>query len=405
MGSLTDIKIRNLQPQHKPYQVADGDGLALEVRPSGQKAWLYRYRLLGRQEKLSLGSYPDISLARAREFHFEARKQVAEGHSPVRSKREEKRRLSNDLQTVRGLAKAYVDDHISKLASSNRARAYIENKILPAIGSEFINEVTPADCIAIVEKIKRGGAPAVARKVLEHLRGLFGYAVDHHLLIINPAAQVRAARIIGSKPPRERALSSNEISRFLKTVDVLPTCQSNRIAFRLILLTLCRKGELIKAKWEDVDFDRAEWLMPQDTVKTRNAHIVYLSRQAIALFKELRGLAGRSPWALPGRDPDSPISMTTLNQIMYVAKKKPGLEWLGDIWIHDLRRTASTHLHEMGWDSDVIEKSLNHAIGGIRGVYNRAKYADSRREMLQAWANYLDGLEGGSNVVPIKMAG
>lgn len=402
MGSLTDIKIRNLKPRLKPYQVADGDGLILEVRPSGQKAWLYRYRVHGRQEKLSLGGYPEISLGRARELHFDARKQAAEGKSPAKCKREEKRRLSDDLQTVRGLAMAYIDDHVSKLASSSRAQAYIEQKILPTIGGSFLHEVTPADCVAIIEKIKRGGAPAVARKVLEQLRGLFGYAVDRHLLVVNPAAQVRAARIIGSKPPRERTLSSTEIGRFLRTVDAMPTCQSNRIAFRLILLTLCRKGELIKTKWEDVDFDRAEWRMPQDNVKTRNVHIVYLSRQALALFSELRGLAGRSPWVLPGRDLEKPISLTTLNQVIYVAKKKPGQEWLGDIWIHDLRRTASTHLHEMGWDSDVIEKALNHAIGGIRGVYNRAQYAEARREMLQAWANYIDGMESGGNVVPLR---
>lgn len=215
MGSLTDIKIRNLKPQQKSYQVADGDGLTLEVRRSGQKAWLYRYRVHGRQEKLSLGGYPEISLARARELHFDARKQVAEGKSPAKNKREEKQRLSDDLQTVRGLAKAYIEDHVSKLASAKRAQAYIEQKILPVIGGHFLHEVTPADCVAIVEKIKRGGAPAVARKVLEHLRGLFGYAVDHHLLTVNPAAQVRAARIIGSKAPRARALSSNEIGRFL----------------------------------------------------------------------------------------------------------------------------------------------------------------------------------------------
>ena len=398
MGSLTDIKIRNLKPQLRPYQVADGDGLVLEVRSSGQKAWLYRYRVHGRQEKLSLGSYPEIPLARARELHFQARKEVAAGKSPAKHKREEKRRLSDDLQTVRGLAKAYMEDHVSKLASSSRAKAYIEQKILPAIGNEFLHEVSPADCVAIVDRVKRGGAPAVARKVLEQLRGLFGYAVDRHLLVVNPAAQVRAAKIIGSKPPRERALSSVEIGRFLQTVDVLPTCQSNRIAFRLILLTLCRKGELIKAKWEDVDFDRAEWRMPLDNVKTRNAHIVYLSRQALALFLELRGLAGRSPWVLPGRELAKPISLTTLNQVIYVAKKKPGQEWLGNIWIHDLRRTASTHLHEMGWDSDVIEKALNHALPGIRGVYNRAHYADARREMLQAWADYIDRLETGDDV-------
>ena len=183
MGALTDTKIRNLKPRQRPYQVADGAGLVLEVRPSGQKAWLYRYRVYGRQEKLSLGSYPELSLADVRERHFEARRLVAAGKSPARVKQDEKRRLSDDLRTIRGLSKAYLDDHVAGLASSTRACGYVQNEILPAIGNKLTSEVTPSDCIAIVERIKRRGAPAVARKVLEQLRGLFGYAVDrsaHH---------------------------------------------------------------------------------------------------------------------------------------------------------------------------------------------------------------------------------
>lgn len=391
MGALTDTKIRNLKPRAAAYQVADGDGLMLEVRPSGKKAWLYRYRLTGRQEKLSLGSYPELSLAETRKRHFEARQLVAEGKSPARSKQEEKHRLSDDLQTVRGLAKAYIEDHLSALASGRKTEGYIHKHIVPHIGSKFLTEVTPSDCIAIALRIKRGGAPAVAHKVLEQLRGLFGFAVDRHLLTVNPAAQVRAARIVGPRTSRDRVLQPDELKRFLEAVKKFPTSQANRIAFWLILLTLCRKGELVKARWEHIDFDRNEWRIPSVNAKNRQEHVVYLSRQARELFEELRGLAGRSVWVLPGRDPSDHINITTLNQATFLAKQSDkSLAWLDDVRIHDLRRTASTHLNEAGFPADVVEKALAHTIGGVRGVYNRAEYAVQRRAMLQQWADMVD---------------
>jgi integrase len=403
MGKLTDRRIRNLRPRNRSYQLADGNGLILEVRPTQQKAWLYRYRVFGRPEKLSLGTYPEVSLADARTRHFEARRRLATGQSPARLRQEEKRRLSDDLQIVRGLAKAYVDGHLTTLGSGARASAYLEKKIVPAIGNKLISEVTPSDCIAIVERIKHRGAPAVARKVLEQLRGLFGYAVDRHLLTVNPAAQIRASKIVGVKASRDRVLSPEEIRRLLEAAKGFPTSQANKIAFQLILLTLVRKGELVKARWVDVDFDRAEWRVPKEHAKNRQEHIVYLSTQAKGLFEELRGLAGRSEWVLPGRDPKEHISLATLNQATFVAKNSDkSMKWLDGVWIHDLRRTASTHLHEMGWPSDVVEKALAHTIGGVRGVYNRAEYADQRRRMLQQWADTVDAWIQSAKVIPVR---
>ena len=405
MGALTDTKLRNLKPREKAYQVADSNGLVIEVRPVGHKAWLYRYRLYGKQEKISLGSYPALSLAEAREAHLDARKLVMVGKSPAHAKQTEKRRLSDDLQIVRGLAKAYITDHLAGLASAKNATAWIENHILPDMGGKFLHEVTPADCIAIVERIKRKGAPAVARKVLEQLRGIFGYAVDRHLLTLNPAAQVRAAKIIGSKGSRERVLNVAEIKRFFDAADNFATSPSNRIAFKLILLTLCRKGELVKTAWEHVDLEQGEWRIPSANAKNRNGHIVYLSQQAISLFRELRKLAGNSSWVLPGLDPMKHITHTTLNQVLYVARSQGEKQtWLKDIHIHDMRRTASTHLHEAGFSSDVIEKALNHTIEGVRGVYNRAQYAEPRRQMLQQWADMVEQWIKGAEVVHIGAA-
>lgn len=403
MGALTDSKVRNLKPRPKAYQVADGAGLVIEVRPTGQKAWLYRYRVYGRQEKLSLGSYTEITLAEVRDQHFGARRLVAAGKSPAQAKQQERHRLSDDLQTVRGLAKAYLDDHVAELASSKTARGYVQDEVLPAIGNKLTSEVAPSDCIAIVERIKRRGAPAVARKVLEQLRGLFGYAVDRHLIAVNPAAQIRAAKIIGVKASRDRVLRTEEMKRFLRATKDFLTSQANRIAFRLILLTLARKGELVKARWEDIDLDRGEWRVPREHAKNRQEHIVYLSSQAAGLFEELRGLAGRSEWVLPGRDSKAHIGLATLNQAAFVAKNSDkSMKWLDGIWIHDLRRTASTHLHEMGWPSDVIEEPLAHTIGGVRGVYNRAEYSEQRRRMLQQWADYVDSIETSEKVTGIE---
>lgn len=405
MSTLTDTKLRNLKPRDKAYQVADGNGLVLEVRPQGQRAWLYRYRIYGKQEKLSLGSYPAVSLADARKAHLDARKLVMSGKSPTQAKKSEKLRMSDDLQTVRGLAKAYMADHLAGMASQHNATRWIEKHILPDMGGKFVQEVTPADCVTIVERIKRKGAPAVARKVLEQLRGIFSYAVDRHLLTVNPAAQVRAAKIIGSKKSREHVLGPDEIKRLFEACESFPTSQSNRIAYKLILLTLCRKGELCKAAWEHVDLEQGEWRIPSSNAKNRNEHIVYLSRQAVRLFRDLQKLAGKSPWVLPGRDPLKHITHTTLNQVLFVARKKgEKRKWLDEMHIHDLRRTASTHLHEAGFTSDVIEKALNHTIEGVRGVYNRAQYAGQRQAMLQQWADMVDGWVKGADVVEIGRA-
>lgn len=159
MAALTDSKVRNLKPRQKTYQVADGAGLVLEVRPTGQKAWLYRYRVYGRQKKLSLGSYREVTLAEARERHFEARRLVAAGKSPAQAKQQEKRRLSDDLQTVRGLAKAFLEDHVAELGSGTKARGYVQDKILPAIGNKLTSEVSPATASPLWSASSGAGRP------------------------------------------------------------------------------------------------------------------------------------------------------------------------------------------------------------------------------------------------------
>jgi integrase len=203
----------------------------------------------------------------------------------------------------------------------------------------------------------------------------------------NPAAAL-PVRFITKARPRTRALSPDEIRIYLSTLYGSGIRRQFKLALHLILLTLVRKSELLQAKWSDVDLENREWGIPEANSKTGTPHIVYLSSHAADLLRELRSLAGESVWVLPGRSgPEKPFAHNALNKAL------DGLNCpIAPFTVHDLRRTGSTRLHEAGFNSDVIEKALNHTIGGVRGVYNRAEYADQRRSMLQFWASYVDDL-------------
>jgi len=216
---------------------------------------------------------------------------------------------------------------------------------------------------------------------------MFDYAITVGLVTTNPVLALPMRHVHKAKS-RERALSPEEIRVFLKAAFESNIRRQFKFALHLVLLTMVRKSELLMARWEHVDFDQAEWHIPAEHSKTGKPHIVFLSRQAIGLFKELHALAGGSVFVMPGRGtltkPFAHNSINTALKIALVGQAIPAFT------VHDLRRTASTLLHENGWPSDVVEKALNHTIGGVRGVYNRAEYAPQRREMLQYWADLID---------------
>jgi integrase len=227
------------------------------------------------------------------------------------------------------------------------------------------------------------------------LKRLFGYAIAREVATFNPAAAVEAKYIATAKS-RDVALSQDEVGRLLRGIYQGNMARSHKLALHLLILTMVRKSELIEAKWEEFDLDKAEWAIPGERMKKDKPHLVNLPRQAVAMFEELKGLAGRSEWVFPSRnDWRKPIAKTTLNY----AVRSLDLD-LRDFVIHDFRRTASTHLNEAGFNSDWIEKALAHETRGIRGVYNRAQYADQRRKMLQWWADFVDAqIEEGRKVI------
>jgi integrase len=404
MAGLSDFKIKSLKPiKGRRLEVADEHGLYLEILPSGSKVWRYRYALHGKREKVTIGPYPEFGIADARKQRLLFSEMVVKGDSPAKTKQRE---LSANAKanSVRELGELYIAEvvnaHFKRPMDTNR---YFHRDIFPLLGHYKLKEVTPQDVIRMLDAVKaRGKRKSVeAEKAGKHvakasgahaakatrtvIKRLFDFAIGRQIITYNPVSVIPRGSI-AKLAKRNRALSEQELKQFLCRLKKVNDTVALKIALQIILQTLVRKGELTNAKWENINFEKAEWRLP--TSKNSEPHLIPLAAQTVELFKELQKLAGGSEWVLPGRAGKKPISEHTLN-VMWIRNKAFGLE---NFVIHDMRRTASTLLHEMGYIPDVIEKALNHTIGGIRGVYNVSKYASQRREMLQNWANYIDTL-------------
>lgn len=387
--ALTDTALKALKPKDKPYTVADERGLYVEVFPTGGIVWRCRYRIGARREKLTLGKYPALTLKNARLKRDEAAQAAAMDKSPAQQKQLAKRAAA-EATTVSEFGERFFLEMVNKdRADTTIPRRYFDKNIVPAIGAKAVRDVTTEDVRAIIWKKKDEGFDAAAGQVRGVLKRLFDYAMTAGLVSVNPVLALPMRHVHRAKS-RDRALSPEEIRLFLRAAFESNVRRQFKLALHLILLTMVRKSELLLARWEHVDIDAAEWHIPAEHSKTGKPHIVHLSKQAADLFKELQKLAGGSALVLPGRGSlTKPFADNAINNALKIALA--GQE-IPAFTIHDLRRTASTLLHENGWPSDVVEKALNHTIGGVRGVYNRAEYEPQRREMLQFWADYIEQL-------------
>jgi integrase len=392
--ALTDPQIKALKPRAVRYLVSDKEGLYIEVLPSGKRSWIFRYRLKGKPEKVVLGSYPDMSLKCAHEERKKSAGLVASGKSPLQLRKLERQKLTEET-TLKEFGEKYFAEVIEKRwKDPSNIRRWLDNDIYPTLGSNGLKEITPADVQVLVFRKRDHGFESAAAKMRGVLNGLFDYAIACHLLVTNPVASL-PLRFVTTARARTRALAPHEIRIYLQTLYRSNVRRQFKVALHLILLTLVRKSELLLARWEEFNFEDSAWEIPAERTKNGKPHVVYLTTQTTALFLELKELAGDSELVLPGRSNlRKPFAENALNKAL------EGLNFgIAPFTIHDLRRTASTLLHEKGFPSDVIEKSLNHTIGGIRGVYNKAEYADQRRKMLQFWADYVDGLMNERKVI------
>ncbi|HEV2898464.1 MAG TPA: tyrosine-type recombinase/integrase [Pseudaminobacter sp.] len=401
---LTDIALKRLKPKGKIYKVTDRDGMYAAVSPAGQITFRYDYRVNGRRETMTLGRYGEdgISLAEARERCLAARKMVAEGKSPAQEKQRAKRRLST-ASTLGEAGKRWFKH--AKMAESTRSmrKAIFDRDILPVWKSRLLTEITPDDLRALCAKVKERGAPATAIHVRDIVKQIYGYAILHGDKITNPADDVGPASI-ATFAPKDRALSPSEIRIMLNELEHVPTLPTIRLGLKLILITMVRKSELLDATWDEVDFENAVWSIPKERMKRKKPHNVYLSRQALDIVIALRTCAANSRYVLPSRyDADEPMSRATFNRVTMAVVERAKTQGLSlePFTVHDLRRTGSTLLNELGFNRDWIEKCLAHEDNrSSRGVYNKAEYEPQRRHMLQEWADMIDAWHVGKKHTP-----
>ena len=400
---LTNAALKALKPKEKLYKVTDRDGMYVLVTPNGTLSFRLDYRLNGRRETVVFGKYgpTGLSLARAREKCIDAKRAISEGRSPAIEKQREKRRLLEAKSFGEFGEKWLLAGPMAESTRSMR-RSVFERELLPIWRKRLLNEITPDDlrahCAAIVER----GAPATAIHVRDILKQIYGFAILHGEKVANPADEVGPASI-ASFVPRDRSLSPAEIRVMLKQLEHVATLPTIRLGLRLYLLTMVRKSELLDATWSEIDFVNAVWSIPKERMKRSKAHNVYLSRQVFDIFIALKTCAGNSKYVLPSRyDADAPMSRATFNRVTYLVveqARKEGLP-LEPFTVHDLRRTGSTILNELGFNSDWIEKCLAHEDGrSSRGIYNKAEYEVQRRHMMQEWSNIVEAWVAGRKYV------
>lgn len=397
---LTDTKLKNLKPQDKLYKVSDRDGLYVAVLTSGTVSFRYDYRINGRRETLVIGQYgrDGISLAEAREELIAAKKLLKAGQSPAAAKRD-------GIKKIRGAETfaVHTDSYMKHviLADSTRAmkQVVIDRDILPVLGNKMMTEITTSMVRDLCDRIVERGDRATAVQAREIISSVYRHANDRGHGLFNPAADIKPSSIAIFKP-RERTLTPEEIGLFFRTLDAIGAMGTMKMALKLVLITMVRKGEFTNATWDEIDFKKWTWTIPSDRMKGSRAHVIYLPKQAQDILVGLQMCAGGSEYLVPGRyNFRKPLSNAALNSLIDRTVKiiNEDGEHIQGFTVHDMRRTASTLLHEAGYPSDWIEKALAHEQKGVRAVYNKAEYARQRAYMLQQWADMIDSWINGEH--------
>jgi integrase len=400
--ALTHSALQALKPRDKNYAVSDRDGLFIEVLTSGAMVWRYKYRFAGKREKLTIGPYPAIGLAQARTLRNEAAALLALGQSPAREKQSSKARQRLDAARAtrfEELAQRWFAQEVAPRSAGwqYNVQNWLKLDIYPALGQRDPRTITRDQIDAVIQKVVKRGAPNSAAKVQAILKKIFQYAEDEHEVDGDPTAKIKPVKTPDAT--NHRPLAIKEIKPFLLALDADEGRLVSKLAIRLLMLTLTRKDELRLAKWPEFDLDNGIWEIPGHRMKGRRDHLVFLSRQVIDILEQLKPLSYLDGYIFPGHSTRSkPIGHTTINSVI------DRLEINGGRFVpHGFRATASTIFNEAGFRHDAIERQLAHVeTNRVRAVYNKAEYAQERQRMLQWWADYIDSLKQGSNVIPLK---
>lgn len=403
---LTDVAIRNAKPREKPYKVGDTLGLFLLVQPSGGKLWRVKYRIDGKEKKLAIGIYPQVGLAEARRRRDAARELVAAGKDPGREKQREKIRSRIQAETTfdaiaaEFCAKRRRDGQKGWAVSTATRSEYLLSLLKGSIGKLPITDIEPADVLIAVRKIERKGQLESARRTLQLAGAVFRYAVATARLASDPTRDLRGALTAPTVTHYGAIINPARVGELLRAIDGYEGQPITKLAMQLAPHVFVRPGELRHAEWSEFDFDGALWTIPAGKTKKRKDHLVPLSRQSIAILKDLHAVTGPGGYVFPSiRSRKRPMSDNTINA---------GLRRLGystdEMTAHGFRAMASTLLNESGkWHPDAIERALAHGDSNrVRAAYHRGAHWKERVAMAQWWSDHLDQLRKGAEVVPIK---
>jgi integrase len=401
-GALTDKAVSLAKPKEKPHKLTDGNGLYLLVTPAGSKLWRWKYRVSGVEKLMALGAYPDVALSQARKARDSARQQLAQDIDPMAERRVQK--IADKVAMERSfaaVAMAWWQQWQS--ARSPRHAEYVRRRleldVFPAIGKRPVSDVSAPELVHMVKAIASRGALDIAKRALQTTSQVFRYAIANDMSKSNPATHIKPADILPSRKKENYArIDAKELPELLRSIEAYQGSSITRLAMQLMALTFVRTGELIGAKWAEFDLENARWDIPAERMKMKTPHIVPLSEQAVEVLRVLQTVTGHSALLFPGeRDHDKPMS----NNTILAALKRMG--YAGRMTGHGFRGIASTMLHEMGYGHEHIELQLAHQERNqVSAAYNHAKYLKDRGAMMQQWADCLDAMRKGANVIPLK---
>ncbi|ECW0141175.1 tyrosine-type recombinase/integrase [Salmonella enterica] len=389
---LTARQISTAKPTEKPYKLSDGGGLYLLVNPNGSRYWRMKYRYAGKEKLLSIGVYPDVTLAEARDKRTQAKRILAAGDDPSEVKQAEREAKNLAVNNSFELLALEWHEHKKPNWSSGYAddiMEYLRKDIFPYIGKKAITDIKPINMLSVLKKMEERGVLDKLKKTRQACRQIFTYAIITGRAEFNPVTDLAGAL----KTPKQQHfphLMPTQIGPFIHAVNTYSGSKVTRIATLLLMYTSVRTIELRASEWTEFDLDNDLWQIPKERMKMRRPHLVPLSRQVKSHLLELKEITGWGKYVFPGRnDAHKPMSEASINQVI----KRIG--FAGKVTGHGFRHTMSTILHEKGFNSAWIEAQLAHADRNtIRGTYNHAQYLDGRRDMLQWYADYLDELAG-----------
>ena len=419
---ITDTQCRNAKPKDKPYKLTDVNGLFLEVKPNGTKTWRYRFELLAegsrKEGTFTIGAYgvspagetPEqtksrhdqglFTLAEAREERAKARGLVKQGISPVRSR--EVAKLKSQFQAS-DVFDEFAEDWVKRKGweeiTKKRRQDMLKRVVFPHIGKLPLRQISSAQILDVLTKAAENNGVTVKDEAKRTLWGIFEMALETDRVDSNPVRQWRGV-LPANKTQHKRALSKEEIGQLLRDISGYERNFQTVGALLLMWWTLCRPNEVIGARWCEINLDAATWLIPAERMKKRKEHKVPLPRQAVELLRKLKEINGHRDYVFPNRDDRTkPMTDATLRQALKY------LKWATKFSPHATRTTGSTRLHEMGFNSDWIERQLAHIDqNSVRRTYNHADYFSDRATMMQRWADFLDEIRDGAKVIPLGKA-